>query len=202
MKLYEVFRKLQRIVKRFYWRYSLSNKDFSLVSNNCLGGVILHQLGVRFNSPFVNLFICAEDYVTLLENLDKYLKEKIENVTPVDSKYPIGLLGGRIMIHFMHYNTFESAVECWYRRCERINMDNLYIIMSERDGCTLEHIKRFDKLPYQHKVIFCSFPQKEVKSLYYVKGFEALGEVDMLLYQPGYLSPLWKFNWPVFFNQR
>lgn len=35
----------------------LKNRDFSLLSSNCNGVFILHDLGLRFNSPTVNLWI-------------------------------------------------------------------------------------------------------------------------------------------------
>lgn len=43
-------------------------------------GVILHELGERFNSPTVNLFFKAEDYLKFLENLDYYLKQALVEV--------------------------------------------------------------------------------------------------------------------------
>lgn len=163
----------------------------------------LHELGMKFNSPFVNLFIPADDYITLLENLEFYLGKTVENITPVNGKYPIGLLGGRIELHFLHYTTFEDAVNCWNRRLKRINKDNLYVIMTERDGCTMDHLKRFGNLSFKHKVAFCSCSFGKDKTFYYVKGFESLGEVDMLSYGKFTLVPEWmKFNWATFFNEK
>ena len=42
--------------------------------------MILHELGERFNSPTVNLFFKAEDYLKFLENLDYYLKHALVEV--------------------------------------------------------------------------------------------------------------------------
>lgn len=190
-------------VKRFYWRYSISNKDFSVICNNCLGGMVLHELGMAFNSPFVNLYIIAEDYILLLENLDYFLKEKIEDITPPSGEYPVGLLGRKITLHFLHYKTFKEAQACWERRCKRIKKDNLYIIMTERDGCTSEHIKRFDRLSYKHKIIFVSHRPEEYKFHYYIKGFENEHEVDIRKENPITGLPLWfDIYWPAFFNQK
>lgn len=44
-------------------RERLDNKDFSLLSSNCLGGFILHDLGLRFNSPFINLWLKPGDFI-------------------------------------------------------------------------------------------------------------------------------------------
>lgn len=46
----------------------LKNKEFSLIANNCNGGFILHDLGLQFRSPFVNLYINPNDYIFILEN--------------------------------------------------------------------------------------------------------------------------------------
>lgn len=69
----------------------LKNKDFSLISNNCNGGVLLHDLGLRFNSPFVNLAIYAEDYVKYLENFDYYNSLEIKFVDN-PGLHPVGVL--------------------------------------------------------------------------------------------------------------
>lgn len=36
-------------------REQLADTEFSVFSNNCIGGVFLHDAGKRFNSPLVNL---------------------------------------------------------------------------------------------------------------------------------------------------
>ena len=41
-------------LRKKYLRYRNKNKDFTIFSSTCIGGVISSELGVRFNSPFVN----------------------------------------------------------------------------------------------------------------------------------------------------
>ena len=65
---------------------------------------------------------------------------------------PIGKLDD-IEVIFLHYDTFENAVDSWNRRKKRICADNLYVKMSEMNDCTPEIIKQFDALPYRHKFI-------------------------------------------------
>lgn len=36
-------------------RQQLDEYEFSVFSNNCIGGVFLHDAGKRFNSPLVNM---------------------------------------------------------------------------------------------------------------------------------------------------
>jgi uncharacterized protein (DUF1919 family) len=37
-------------------RSRLTNKEVTIFSSNCIGGVIYHDLGLRFMSPTINLF--------------------------------------------------------------------------------------------------------------------------------------------------
>lgn len=37
-------------------RKELQNHDFTIICNNCTGGIISHDLGCEFKSPTVNLF--------------------------------------------------------------------------------------------------------------------------------------------------
>lgn len=43
-------------------RNRLINQDFSLLCNNCNGGVICHDLGLQFRSPTVNLFFYSDHF--------------------------------------------------------------------------------------------------------------------------------------------
>ena len=38
-------------------RKGVTKNDFSIISNDCCGGIIYHRLGKKFSSPFINLFI-------------------------------------------------------------------------------------------------------------------------------------------------
>lgn len=151
-------------------RRKLKNKDFSLISSNCNGALILHDLGVRFNSPFVNLYINANDFVKLLKDFDKYMALELEETTEKDINYPVGKLGD-ITIFFVHYNSFAEAKEKWDERKMRIDKNNLFVLFTDRDGCTYEDLQEFDKLRY-NKVVFTHKRHRRIKSAFYIKGFE------------------------------
>ena len=53
-----------------------------------------------------------------------------------------------------------------------MNYDNLFFIMSERDGCDESTILDFDNLPYENKVIFVHKPMPNIKSAYYIPNTE------------------------------
>ena len=48
---------------------ALKNTEFSLISSNCNGGFMLHDLGLQFRSPTVNLWIPPSDFIRFLRDL-------------------------------------------------------------------------------------------------------------------------------------
>ena len=175
--------KIKKILRRIFIdsknRKKLKNKNFTVISSNCNGGVILNELNQRFNSPTVNLFFEAEDYIKFLERMSYYLKCELIEIKKSNIKYPMGRLDD-VTIHFMHYISFDDAKDKWNRRVQRIQNDNIFVMMTDRDGCTSEIISRFDKLPFKKKVIFTSKEMKEIKSAFYINGFENDGQVGEL----------------------
>ena len=66
--------------------------------------------------------------------------------------YPVGKLGD-VTIEFIHYKSNEEAFAKWEERKQRINLDNLFVIFTDRDGCTeenLREIQAFDKKTDKH----------------------------------------------------
>lgn len=56
-----------------YNRKRLHHTDITLISSNCNGGCILSDLHLRFNSPFVNLWLPPKDFLKFCENIEHYL---------------------------------------------------------------------------------------------------------------------------------
>jgi len=178
--IYKISRKLfgrETLDKRN--RKRLIDDNFSIISSNCNGGVILHDLGLRFNSPFVNLWISPKDFIKLLNNLDEYLSYKLLPLQKTELNYPVGILGD-IIIHFQHYSSFSEAKEKWEQRLKRIVRNNIFIMFTDRDGCTYEDLLLFDKLDYPNKVVFVCRPYKDIKSSFYIRGFEREKSVGVL----------------------
>ena len=53
---------------------------------------------------------------------------------------------------------------------------------TEKDGCTYETIRRFDRLPYKNKVIFTHVEYPEFPSACYIRGFEDRNELGVLTF--------------------
>lgn len=163
--------------------------DVSIISSNCFAGRIIQDLGKEYNTPTVGLYFMYPDYIEFLQNLHHYLtcaeinfvsqsKYPIGNERHLKWKYlyPIGLLDGKVEIHFLHYKTKEEAASKWNRRCRRINWEKLLIIGMEQNCCQYKDLQRFDELPYQHKYIFTS-KITPFNSNIYIPEFKKEGEV-------------------------
>lgn len=187
MKISKQYRDFLRKALNAENRKRLKNKNFTILCNNCVGGVILHELGERFNSPTVNLFFCAEDYIKFLERLDFYIKQPLIEIES-DRGYPVAKLND-ITIYFMHYTSFDDAKRTWEKRVRRINKNNMYVIMVQQTKCTESLLEKFDSLPYEHKVAFVSKPMEYIKCSYYIPCSEqANGEVRDLCAYKGRLT--------------
>ena len=115
-------------------RARLKNKDISLICSNCAGGILYHWLGLKFNSPFINLFMTGEDYITALENWQDFLNAEIVEDTSGGETYPVGIGYLGIKLHFMHYVTFDEAINKWKRRKARISSDNIAFMYTNYAG--------------------------------------------------------------------
>ena len=144
-----------RRVIRFYYRNKLINTDFSLITNNCIGGIIYHDMHLQFLSPTINLYFDNEEFIRFCTYLDEYLSLAVEKCISIQKPFPVGVLHGShgdVHIYFMHYDSFEQAVAKWDERKERINYDNLYIIM-EAQKCSSAILAKFNDIPYANKVV-------------------------------------------------
>lgn len=142
---------------------SITNRsDFVVVSNNCFGAEVYRRLNKPYNTPFVGLFIMADDYIRLLENFDLYMNKELKfkdyQIAGVQDKiknYPIGILGD-LEIHFMHYKSLIEAKNKWERRTRRMLKTNAkkFFIFNDRDGATEEHFRLFEDLKLDNKISF------------------------------------------------
>lgn len=173
-------------------RSRLCNHNPSIISNNCNGGVIYHDLGLRFNSPTVNLYIPFPDYVRFCRELEHYLslpKSAMEEGPAASEGCPTGVLED-VRLVFVHYATFEQARDKWFERAARVDMDNLFVILAQRDGCTDEDVRAFGALPYEHKVAFTEKPLPDVACALHIPEFVEDGTLKVLTEYPSRFSGL------------
>jgi len=127
-----------------------------------------HKFGLQFSSPTIGIFFFPEEYIKLLEKLEWYLKQPLKFTTvsthisvqkiqtALKRNYPIGILGGDVEVHFLHYINEAEALEQWNRCLLRINYNNLFILFSDTEPEEFREdlLERYDKLPYENKIFF------------------------------------------------
>lgn len=169
------------------FRSRLKNDNFTIISSNCIGGIMYSSLGKKFLSPTINLSMDSESFISFLENMEHYLNSKLEFLEIADGEeydfgqikgYPIGKIDD-IKIHFVHYKSFEDAEIKWNERKKRINFENMFVVMSDKDNCTDEIIDRYSKINYP-KVFYTHRPVLKYDFMCYVPGFEKENEVGVI----------------------
>ena len=168
---------MRKIINLINWK-RLKNTEFSLIASNCNGTFIVHDLGLQYKSPFVNLWMKPDDFIRFLSNIHYYLSCEMIFVEEPGISYPIGLVDD-VRIYFQHYETKEIAKEKWIERSKRINSNNLFIMFTDRDGCSYENLCNFEALPYKNKDVFTHKPYPELQSAYYLNGWENEASVGM-----------------------
>ena len=167
-----ILRYLRRL-ERYRNRKRLKNRSFSLVTNNCIGGIISHDMHLRFLSPTVNLSFANDGFLLFCRHLVYYLSIPVEEVVS-DKGYPVGVLKGEygdIFLYFMHYDSFLEAKQKWEERALRVDIENLFIIM-EAQKCEESILHQFDELDFPNKVILTDGHHPEIHSSFPVEdGF-------------------------------
>lgn len=199
-------------IKKPFFKKKVKRDDWTVICNNCVGGMVTNDFGHQFRSPTINLFFPQLSFFDFVENMDYYLEQPIENAGEnTDIAYPIGVLKGDgikpdILLHFMHYKSFDDAKEKWNSRKKRINKDNLFVVwtFSFRDY-TEEDYKRFNMLPVKKKVGFVN--RKELCEtygcLYYIKGFEKQNSLGNITDYSDFLGSRYydQFDFAKWFNE-
>lgn len=124
--------------------------EVSIVSQNCIGGVIYHDLGMQFLSPTVNLFFSASDFMKFAQNIHYYVGMELE--MKWEEEYPVGYLDD-IKIHFMHYETCSEARDSWERRKKRICWDKILVLATDMEGFDDNIYEEWKKITYP-KILF------------------------------------------------
>lgn len=173
-KITKIYRKILRYEINVRNKKRLLNSDFTIISSNCVGGVLYHELGLRFQSPTINMFMNTKDFIKFCKNISFYTSKELRLKDKEAYTYPVVGIDD-ITLHCVHYKDFDDVQSHWNERVKRINYDNIFLIMSERDGCTYQDLLEFDNLPFKNKVVFVHEEKPEVKSAYYIPNTELNG---------------------------
>ena len=54
----------------------------TIISNNCTGGAVCHELGMEFKTPTINLQILPEEFREFCCNFSYYMNARLMNYVP------------------------------------------------------------------------------------------------------------------------
>lgn len=145
------------------YRKRLKNSDFTLICSNCFGGIFYHWLGLKFNTPFINLWLTNEDFIKAVANWDKFIDHPIVEDKEADMGYPVGISLDGIRIYFQHYKTFDEAIEKWNTRKNRINHSKIVFLLTNWNGGSYI-VEDFNNLNVKNKLIFTNRTFQEYDS--------------------------------------
>ncbi|REE27453.1 uncharacterized protein DUF1919 [Winogradskyella pacifica] len=187
-KLRFIYNKWVNIIYSKYATIRLKNKEFTVICNNCFGGHLYEATNRPYNTPTVGLYFFAEDYIKFISNIEDYLKEDLKFILKSRfeeckkehkaKKYPIGVLSNNLEIHFLHYKTEQEAESKWNRRKERVEFENLLIIMNDQNRFSDKLMPQFDAIKCPK--VFLSSKQRQgnnVKVISYYKGKDCVGDM-------------------------
>lgn len=150
--------------------------DFTIISNNCWGGMVYESYGLKKMSPTVGMFIMPADFVCLCSDLLGYLAQPLEFIEPEESKwintlhtndnwgtYLVGRVGD-VELHMLHYHDEKTARHKWESRVDRVNYDRIIYKLNDQNGATEDDLLSFDALPLAHKVVFSAQAHPKVSS--------------------------------------
>lgn len=146
MKILDILKK-EYIIRKT--RDNLKTKDFTILSQNQIGGMIYNDMKQTQLSPTIDTIISSTDFIKFINKLDYYLNQEI--IFEEIKDYPIGKLDD-IYIHFINYKTIQDANQKWHQRKKKINFDKMIVLMSDQENFDEKNFEEFKKITY-HKIL-------------------------------------------------
>ncbi len=180
------------IRRREQMRRTLRNSSPSFLCPNCIGGILFHDLGLRFRVPTVNLMMEQTDFVKFVLSLDEYLSMQLEFFDKPGCTCPCAHLGD-IVIHFTHYANEQEAARSWYERAKRIDRENLFVFVEERDGLNRQDILRLGSIQARGLVVFTANDYADIPYTVQIPKYASQGEVGNIL-KKSWLNGSWEYE--------
>lgn len=169
-------------------RRELVNTNASFLTPNCIGGILFHDLGLKFMSPTVNLMMTQRDFLLFVLHLDDYLNGTFHFFEHEEYTCPCAKLSPmngeqEITVHFTHYHSQEEALQKWEERKHRIDKNNLFILIEERDGISKEELSLLSNLRVKGIVAFSCNEYPDLPYTVCLSKYTQAGEVGNILQQ-------------------
>lgn len=159
----------------------IKDKNLTIISNNCWGGIFYRNNNLKYLSPTLGMFFIGNEYIKFIYNLKHYIECELKFIKLEDSKYSdylnkiqynglIGLLED-VEICFLHYENEKEALEKWNRRKTRINYNNILYKFNDQNLCTYHDLEMFEKFEAKNKILFTAKKYNNINSIQ-IKKYE------------------------------
>lgn len=134
-----------------------------------MGGCLLHDQHIMYQSPTVSLQILPEEYCQFCSNIAFYMAVEITEIKKEDlsdkhKSYLMKMfdkipdmpyaLCHDILICFQHYPTYEDGADMWNRRKARFDPNHIAYIFYVRDAIYMNELMDFVNLGLDNSIIF------------------------------------------------
>lgn len=138
--------------------------ELTVLSSDCLAGILYHDLNRKFLSPTINLWFEEQDFLKFCISPQYYLNGDFRFLSETEKEvpHPVGCLGEEdrcIKIYFEHYGSNQECEEAWNRRKSRIDWENLFVVMSDLE-LTDEDVQKFYQIKAKRKIMFTWHPER------------------------------------------
>ena len=159
-------------------RKQLKNRDFSVISQNCIGGVFYSDMKMQFLSPTIDLYFSTSDFLKFVCHMEEYLTMELEMT--MGETYPLGHLDD-VLIRFMHYGSCEEAKNKWNERKTRINWRKIVVFCTDMEGFNDSDLELWNTIKYP-KVLFTAKERyKDIDGAVYYPEYKQDGHVPDLI---------------------
>jgi uncharacterized protein (DUF1919 family) len=184
-----VARRQARLRRRL--RRTLAGSDVAIIGSNCIGGRIASEAGNPYRSPTVGLIVPPASFVELASDLPRYLDHEIVPDADASAVHgcPVGRMGA-VELRFVHYASFDEAVDRWRARAARVDPDRVVLLWTDRGAMTDELVDRFAALPAPRKLMLTARPRPGLDFVAVVPGCAGAPTVDDLFTRWDLLEPV------------
>ena len=159
-------------------RRHLHCDHLTVISQNCIGGVFSHDMNLQFQSPTVNLFIPAADFIKFVNNLEHYLAAELQ--VQWGEEYPVGRIDD-VQLHFVHYGSCQQARVAWERRKQRVDLNKVLVLSTDRDGFDAGVFEQWKAIRYPKLLFTARREFSEHPDVLYFPEHEQLGCIPDLI---------------------
>jgi len=143
----------------------LEEREFTVISNDCWGQALYDEYGLPMQTPLNGAGMYADCFIRFLGDIEGYLSSPLQfvgnsrhlalgRVRNQRWPWPIAVLRDDVEVHFLHHRTEEACRRVWEAGCEKLNFKRIAVKFSaDKDGATEEHIKQFDAMPFERKLL-------------------------------------------------